>query len=130
MILILKKAGLKINLYDEMRYCLVCEGQLEESLFQEGDSVCRICRTRLKQDEDVDYAEPEQKTIRQAHIDLLLAIHRQACFDCEKEPNALNEWEDYWLKSVEWHRVWELLRISMVQGDSVRGALLTYMGGE
>lgn len=113
-----------------MRTCPVCEGLLEESLFQDSDSICRICRTRLKQEEDVDYAEPEQKTIRQAHIDLLLAIHRQALFDCEKEPDALDEWKDYWLKSVEWHQVWELLKISMMHGDSVRGALLIHMGGE
>jgi len=113
-----------------MRYCPVCEGLLDESLFQEGDSVCRICRTRLKQEEDVDYAEPEQKTIKQAHIDLLLAVHKQACLDCEKEPEALIEWEDFWLKSADWNRVWELLKVSMVQGDSIRGALLQHIEGE
>lgn len=130
MILILKKAGLLINLYDEMRICLICEGLLEESLFQDNSLICRICRTRLKQEEEVNYAEPGQKTIRQAYIDLLLAIHRQARFDCEKEPDALDEWKDYWLKSVEWFHVWELLKISMVQGDSIHGALLSHIGGE
>ena len=113
-----------------MRTCPICEGLLEESLFQDSDLICRICRTRLKQEADVDYAESEQKTIRQAYIDLLLAIHKQACFDCEKEPDALNEWKDYWLKSVEWFHVWELLKIAMVQGDSIHGALISHIGGE
>jgi len=105
--------------------CPVCEGTLDKSCFRSGDNVCRICRVRLKQDEDVDFSPSERKTIRQAYTNLMLAIRRQAELDGE-----LEEWEVYWLKNGPWPRIWEMLKDTVDKNESIRSELRRHIGGQ
>ena len=114
-----------------MQRCPVCEGLLEESSFGNGDSICRICCSRLKEENDVEYEDAGQKTIRQGYTDLMLAIKKQAYIDAKniKYPYAVQEWEEFWLKSEPWPRIWNLLKLTVDQGDLVRNDLQQRMGG-
>ena len=116
-----------------MQRCPICEGLLKSSSFENGDSVCRICCSRLKEERDVEYESAEQKTIRQSHTNLMLAIRKQAYDDAknvEKYPHAIQEWETFWLTGGSWRRIWELLKVTVDQGDLIRNDLQQRTGGE
>ena len=107
-----------------MRTCPVCEGLLEDSLFSNGDGVCRICRMRLKQGEDVDFSVSEYKTIQQAYTALMLAIRRQA-----EQDDCLDVWEAFWLRTEPWPRIWGILQDVVDQTETVREELRKHEGG-
>lgn len=107
-----------------MRRCPICEGLLEESLYQNGDQICRVCRVRLKQYEDVEYAATGRKTTLQAHVDLILAIRQQAMLDDE-----LEIWERFWVATEPWPRIWELLQTAVKQKRMIRNDLRSHIGG-
>lgn len=102
----------------------MCEGLLPNNRFQGTDTVCKVCRARIKEQEEVEYGQPGNKTIRQAYTDLLLAIRRQAEMDGE-----LEEWESFWIRREPWKRIWKLLRETMDHAESVRSDLRSQIGG-
>lgn len=93
-----------------MRRCVTCEGLLDDSLFPADGPVCKACVGRLQRVFNVDYSPPKRKTVREAHIALLLAIREQAEKDGE-----LDDWEEYWLEDEAWSRVWQILQYAEEQ---------------
>jgi hypothetical protein len=79
----------------------------------------------------VEYGKVGQKTIRQGYTDLMLAIKKQAYMDAKniaKYPYAVQEWKTAWLETEPWPRIWELLKLTMDQGDLIRNDLQQRMG--
>jgi reverse gyrase len=94
-----------------LRRCPVCEGFLEETRFQNGSPICRICKTRLRE-EEINYGLSERYTIRQAYTNLIIAIREQA-----EEDGELDEWQEFWLHGEPWSHVWELLQTTIEQTE-------------
>lgn len=110
-----------------MRRCPVCEGILRESLFKPGSTVCRVCQDRLKENEEGGFEDDRarNKTIQQAHVDLLLAIYEQAVAD-----DDLETWESYWLKEDPWPTIWIMLKDNIRREEDIRqGSILHIEGG-
>ena len=107
-----------------MRRCVTCEGLLEDSLFPADGPVCKTCVSRLQKNFNVDYSPPTRKTVREAHVALLLAIREQA----EKD-DALDEWEEYWLRSEEWSQVWQVLHYTEEQAVASQRMMHRTIGG-
>ena len=105
-----------------MRTCDICEGLLAEAQFQDDEPICNICRLRVKQEDDIEFAEPEQRTVKQSYFELLLAIREQAVLDNKASPESLSDWESYWLKVDPWPRIWVVLRDGLARGEVPRDA--------
>jgi hypothetical protein len=81
----------------------------------------------------VEYEELGQKTIRQSYVNLMLAIRKRAHEDAEnvaKYPHAVQEWKTAWLETEPWPHIWELLKLTIDQGDLIRNDLQQRTGGQ
>lgn len=101
-----------------MRRCITCEGLLEDSQFAGSSPICRVCVSKLKKEYHVEYSPPERKSVREAYVELLIAIRARAV-----EDGKLEEWEDYWLRSDRWRRFWGLLQDAAEQDSAVRAVM-------
>ena len=107
-----------------MRRCVTCEGLLEDSLFPNDGPVCKSCVIRLQKVFNVEYAPPERKTVKEAYTSLVIAIRDQAERDGE-----LDDWEEYWLETEEWARVWAIMQAVYEQSNNARDNLHHNIGG-
>lgn len=108
-----------------MKRCPVCEGLLRESLFKPGSDVCRVCQTRLKENEEgAGFLQARRKTVRQAHIELLLAIYERAVND-----DDIATWRSFWMVEEPWPTVWRLLQEAKDHEVEIRQGLKLHVGG-
>lgn len=91
-----------------MPVCVMCNTERSKAAFLPGNPICNTCYNRMGGDyESAEYSAPEQVTIHQAHVNLILAIRKQA-----EDDGELGDWEEYWLHDPDWQHIWMLFHIS------------------
>lgn len=85
--------------------CQLCGMSKADRQFPRGQSICRKCIHTMEDGFDVDFAPPERVTMLEGFIRLLGASRRQAV-----EEDELEVWEEVFLETPEWKRIWILLR--------------------
>lgn len=90
-----------------MPVCVMCNTERSAAAFLPGNPICNTCYSRMDGDyESAEFSLPEQVTINQAYVNLILAIRKQA-----EDDGEIEDWEEYWLHDSDWQHIWMLFHI-------------------
>lgn len=120
-----------------MKKCIICEGYLDEIQFSGNSPVCQMCVTRLNEEYNVEYSNPNRQTQKEAIVKLILAVKEQAEHD-EKRNKWTSEdkkyggpiaaWRFHWVESMPWRQLWDIMLSEESARMTMKSSANKYLG--